>query len=182
DEIAKLIQKNLERAASLIQSFMQVSTDQVTEQQRVFALNEYLKDILTSLKPKFREKSIEIKIECDDKLKLNSYPGVYAQIFTNLLLNSLQHGFYERDTGTIGIKADISKDILQIRYSDDGEGISKTDMPHIFEPFYTSGHHRGTGLGLNIIYNLVRQKLRGTITCESEPGKGVLFKIEVPVK
>ena len=182
NDTAKLIQKNLERTAALVQSFKQVSTDQATEQQRVFALKEYLNDILLSLRPKFREKNIEFKIECDDKLQLNSYPGVYAQIFTNLLLNSLQHGFPERDTGTIGIQADINKELLKIQYTDNGAGISKKDLPHIFEPFYTSDQHRGTGLGLNIIYNLVKQKLQGTISCESEPGKGVLFTIEVPVK
>lgn len=182
NEIARLIQKNLERTASLIQSFKQVSADQVTEQQRVFALKEYLKDILTSLRPKFRDKKINVKIDCDDSLTLNSYPGIYAQIFTNLLLNSLQHGFHNRDKGTIDIQVDKNQALLKIQYSDDGDGISKKDLPHIFEPFYTSDQHRGTGLGLNIIYNLVRQKLHGTITCESEPGKGVLFQIEVPVK
>ncbi len=181
-DVSKLIQKNLERTASLVQSFKQVSADQITEQQRVFALKEYLNDILVSLCPKFREKKIEFNIACDDELQLNSYPGVYAQIFTNLLLNSLQHGFYKKDVGIIGIKADINKDMLIIRYTDDGAGISKKDLPHIFEPFYTSDQHRGTGLGLNIVYNLVKQKLHGTITCESEPGKGVLFRIEVPVK
>ena len=180
--VTQLIRKNLERTASLVQSFKQVSADQVTEQQRVFALKEYLNDILVSLQPKFREKKIEFKIECDEELQLNSYPGVYAQIFTNLLLNSLQHGFHKKDTGIIGIKVDRDKDLLKIRYTDDGTGIGKKDLPHIFEPFYTSDQHRGTGLGLNIIYNLVKQKLHGTITCESEPGKGVLFKIEVPVK
>ena len=182
NDTARLIQKNLDRAASLIQSFKQVSTDQVTEQQRVFGLKEYLGDILTSLRPKFREKRIEVNIACDDSLQLNSYPGVYAQIFTNLLLNSLQHGFHQSDTGTIGIRAELKKDILKIQYSDDGAGISHKDLPHIFEPFYTSDQHRGTGLGLNIIYNLVKQKLHGTITCESEPGKGVLFVMEVAVK
>jgi signal transduction histidine kinase len=180
-DTAKLIHKNLERTAELIQSFKQVSTDQVTEQQRVFGLKEYFNDILLSLRPKFREKKIEIKIQCDDELQLNSYPGVYAQIFTNLLLNSLQHGFYKKDTGTIGIKAEIKDKLLKIHYTDDGTGISKKDLPHIFEPFYTSDQRRGTGLGLNIIYNLVKQKLHGTITCESEPAKGVLFTIEVPV-
>ncbi len=181
DDTAKLIQKNLERAASLIQSFKQVSTDQVTEQKRVFALKDYLSDILLSLRPKFREKKIEFNIACDDELQLNSYPGVYAQIFTNLLLNSLQHGFHKKETGSIGIKATLNKELLIIQYIDDGAGINKKDLPHIFEPFYTSDQHRGTGLGLNIIYNLVKQKLHGTIACESEPGKGVLFTVEVPV-
>jgi len=181
DDVSKLIQKNLERTASLVQSFKQVSTDQVTEQQRVFELKEYLNDILVSLQPKFRGKKIDFNIDCDEKLKLNSYPGVYAQIFTNLLLNSLQHGFSEKITGTIGIKADINKELLKIQYNDDGAGISKKDLPHIFEPFYTSDQQHGSGLGLNIVYNLVKQKLHGTITCESEPRKGVIFRIEIPV-
>ncbi len=181
-DVANLIQKNLERTASLVQSFKQVSTDQVTEHKRVFNFKEYLNDILISLKPKFSEKNINFNVECDDELQLNSYPGVYAQIFTNLLLNSLQHGFHKKDTGNIGIKADITNDLLKIKYTDDGAGISKKDLPHIFEPFYTSNQHRGTGLGLNIIYNLVKQKLHGTITCESEPEKGVLFEMEVPMK
>jgi signal transduction histidine kinase len=182
ENVSKLIQKNLERTASLVQSFKQVSTDQVTEQQRVFALKEYLNDILVSLQPKFRGKHLNFKIDCDNNLKLNSYPGVYAQIFTNLLLNSLQHGFPERDTGTIDIQADIDKEMLKIQYSDDGAGINKNDLPHIFEPFYTTDQQHGAGLGLNIVYNLVKQKLHGTITCESESGKGVVFKIKVPLK
>lgn len=182
NDTAKLIHKNLERAASLIQSFKQVSTDQVTEQKRVFTLKEYLEDILLSLRPKFRGKDIDFKIDCDDELKLNSYPGVFAQIFTNMLLNSLQHGFYKKEKGTITVQAVMLKNTLKIRYLDDGAGISKKDLPHIFEPFYTSDQHRGTGLGLNIIYNLIRQKLHGTITCESEQSKGVLFEIEVPAE
>jgi signal transduction histidine kinase len=182
NDTAKITQKNLQRADSLIQSFKQVSTDQVTEQQRVFVLKEYLNDILVSLQPKFREKKIEFRIQCEDELQLNSYPGVYAQIFTNLLLNSLQHGFYKKDTGIIGIRAEIKDEWLKIQYTDDGAGISKKDLPHIFETFYTSDQHRGTGLGLNIIYNLVKQKLHGNIACESEAGKGVVFKIEVPAK
>ena len=180
-DAGKLIQKNLERTASLIQSFKQVSVDQDSEQQRIFLLKDYLNDILSSLKPKFINKDVEFKIECPDKLELNSYPGTYARIFTNLLLNSLQHGFAEKDTGIIKIKVIMVNEMLKIRYSDDGKGISRNDLPHIFEPFYTSEQRRGAGLGLHIIYNLVKQKLHGTITCDSEPGKGVIFKIEVPV-
>jgi signal transduction histidine kinase len=177
-----LIQRNLERTAALIQSFKQVSVDQISEQQRTFLFRDYLNDILSSLQPKFKNKDIRFKIACDGKLELNSYPGVYAQIFTNLLLNSLQHGFAETEEGTIGIEVDINNDQLKILYHDDGTGISNKDLPHIFEPFYTSDQRKGTGLGLNIVYNQVRQKLNGTITCTSEPGKGVLFTIEVPVK
>jgi signal transduction histidine kinase len=180
-DASKLIQKNLERTASLIQSFKQVSVDQVSEQQRVFNLKSYFEDIIRSLSPKYKHKKITFNIECDDKLEVDSFPGAYSQIFTNLLLNSFAHGFQEREKGTVNISAVKVNNMLTLEYRDDGAGISKKDLPHIFEPFYTSDQHRGTGLGLNIIHNIVKQKLHGNITCESEPGKGVLFLIKLPV-
>jgi signal transduction histidine kinase len=182
NDSALLIQKNLERTAELIQSFKQVSADQLSEQQRVFNLRCYLEDIIRSLNPKLKQKEILFNIECEDRLDLNSYPGAFAQVFTNLMLNSLTHGFSEREKGTVTIRAQQINDLLSIKYIDDGIGISKKDLPHIFEPFYTSEKHQGTGLGLHIVYNLVKQKLHGNISCESETGKGVLFLIEVPVK
>jgi signal transduction histidine kinase len=181
-DASKLIRKNLERTASLIQSFKQVSVDQISEQPRKFNLESYFKDIIRSLSPKFKHKDIAFHIECDGELEVDSFPGAFSQIFTNLLLNSFAHGFNEREKGTVTISAIKSKGLLKLEYRDDGEGINKKDLPHIFEPFYTSGQNRGTGLGMNIVHNLVIQKLNGNISCESEPGKGVIFRIEIPVK
>ncbi len=182
DCAALLIQKNLERTASLIQSFKQVSVDQTSEQQRVFNLKSYLEDIIRSLSPKFKEKEISFHIRCDESLELNSFPGAYAQIFTNLLLNSFTHGFNEKPKGTITIQVTQNDNLLKIDYHDDGAGISKNDLPHIFEPFFTTDQRRGTGLGLNILYNLIKQKLHGSVSCISTPGEGARFIIELPVK
>ena len=176
-----LIQKNLERTASLIQSFKQVSVDQVSEQQRVFNLKAYLDDIIRSLSPKFKQKEITFNIVCDENLELNSFPGAYAQVFTNLLLNSFIHGFKEKQHGSIGIHVSRPDNILKIEYYDDGAGISKNDLPHIFEPFFTTDKRRGTGLGLNILYNIIKQKLNGSVSCTSIPGEGARFIIELPV-
>lgn len=181
DSAALLIHKNLERTASLIQSFKLVSVDQISEQQRVFNFKSYVEDIIRSLSPKFKQQEITFSIECDERLELNSFPGAYAQIFTNLLLNSFAHGFKEKQRGTIAIHAYLRDNKLTLEYHDDGAGISRKDLPHIFEPFFTSDQQRGTGLGLNIVYNLVRQKLHGNISCTSTPGEGVLFKIDIPV-
>ena len=180
-DAGELIQKNLERTADIIQSFKLISVDQLSEQKRVFNLRCYLDDIIRGLSPKINHKEIVFDIDCDDSLDLNSYPGVYAQVFTNLLLNTITHGFHDKKQGTITIRAKQKNDTLRIEYLDDGIGISKKDLPHIFEPFYTSEKQLGTGLGLNIVYNLVKRILQGNISCESEPGKGVLFLIEVPV-
>ena len=178
----KLIQKNLERTASLVQSFKQVSVDQSTEQKREFYLKTYLEDVIRSLYPKFKQRDIDINIDCDEKLQLNSYPGTFAQIFTNLVLNSIAHGFKkEKMKGVIDIFVKQEAKQLQIEYKDNGKGISQDILPKIFDPFFTTDQSKGTGLGLNIIYNLVTQKLQGSIKCESEEGKGTLFKIRVPV-
>jgi len=182
ENAALLIQKNLARTAELIQSFKQVSVEQLSEQQRVFNFRCYLDDIIHSLTPKFKDKEIVFNIDVDDRLDINSYPGAYAQVFTNLLLNSLGHGFYDRQQGTVTIRVSRKTNILGIEYIDDGIGISKKDLPRIFEPFYSSEKHHGTGLGLYIVYNLIKQKLHGNISCKSESGKGVLFLIEIPEK
>ncbi len=178
---AMLIQKNLERTANLIQSFKQVSIDQSTEQKREFFLKQYFEDIIHSLSPKFKGKKITVNLDCDENLKLNSYPGAFAQIYTNLLLNSLIHGFSKQEAGSIFIVVRKSDEELQIEYRDDGEGIDSEILPVIFEPFKTIDQSKGTGLGLHIVFNLVTQKLNGTISVDSEAKKGAKFILKLPI-
>jgi len=178
---ARLIQKNLERTAQLVQSFKQVSTDQATEEQREFVFKSYLEDVIRSLYPKFKNRNIEIKIDCDEKLKIDSFPGIFAQIFTNLVLNSINHGFRDDREGVIDINVKEEKGNLNIEFKDNGAGIPEEILPRIFDPFFTTDQSKGTGLGLNIVYNLVTQKLNGSIECESKEGKGVEFSIELPM-
>ncbi len=177
---AKLIQKNLERTAQLVQSFKQVSTDQSTEEQREFVVKTYIEDVIRSLYPKFKSRNIEIKIDCDEKLKIDSFPGIFAQIFTNLVLNSITHGFTVDREGVIDIKVKKENSNLNIEFKDNGAGIPEDILPKIFDPFFTTDQSKGTGLGLNIVYNLVTQKLGGEIKCTSELDKGVQFDIKIP--
>ena len=96
-------------------------------------------------------------------------------------MNSLIHGFEQKEQGTIRFDITNNENILHIRYSDDGKGISLEEQKKIFEPFYTTKRNQGgSGLGLNIIHNLVTHRLQGNIRCESEPGKGTMFIIELP--
>lgn len=178
---AKLIQKNLERTAQLVQSFKQVSTDQSTEEQREFLFKAYLEDVIRSLYPKFKNRNIEINIDCKADLKLDSYPGIFAQIFTNLVLNSIAHGFTGDRDGTIDIVVKQEDNQLNIEYKDNGKGIPEDILPKIFDPFFTTDQSKGTGLGMNIVYNLVTQKLNGEIGCESKEGEGVVFLLQMPI-
>jgi len=181
-ETGGLILKNLNRAGDLINGFKQVSVDQMTEQLRRFYLAAYLDDVIRSLKPRFGEKHVEIVLSIPDSLDVKSYPGLYAQILTNLLINSFIHGYRGKNAGKIWISAEKQHGNLSIQYKDDGNGMTPETLDRIFDPFFTTSKETGTGLGMHIVYNIVTQKLKGTITCQSSPDNGVAFNITLPVE
>ncbi|MBE9119610.1 AAA family ATPase [Tychonema sp. LEGE 07199] len=180
---SNMILSNLTRAADLIHSFKEVAVDQSSELQRTFNLKNYLEDILTSLTAKLRRTKHKIEIKGDENIVLDSYPGVLCQIVTNLVFNSLVHAYDGEDEGILAFDFKLEGDRLIFEYADNGKGVSPENLSKIFEPFFTTKRGKGgTGLGLHIIYNLVTQKLKGTITCESQLNKGTRFMMEFPAK
>lgn len=175
-----LVLKNLHRAADLIHSFKQVSVDQISEKQRRFKLGAYVKDVIASLAPRLEEKEIDISCRCDDTITVRGYPGLYAQIITNLVLNSFIHGFRGRQIGKIDISIEYKKHKMIIEYRDDGAGMDHDTVARVFDPFFSTCKEVGTGLGMNIVYNIITRKLHGTIACTSVPEEGVLFQMTIP--
>jgi predicted ATPase/signal transduction histidine kinase len=182
-EVAGMTVSNLERAANLVTSFKRTAVDQSSDQVRVFLVLEVINDTMSTLHSRFKNTAIEISVNCPNDFKVNSLPGALEQILTNLLMNSLIHGFNEgQNTGTINIKAQRDGGNLHVEYSDNGKGIAAENLEKIFEPFFTTHRaHGGSGLGMYICYNLITTQLQGTITCESQLGEGVLFKIDYPI-
>ena len=89
-------------------------------------------------------------------------------------MNSLKHGFKNRDSGTIGIHSYREENRIIIKYRDNGQGIPEELTGKIFEPFYTTARSEGgTGLGLHIVYNIITQKLKGKISVETIPDEGL---------
>ncbi|MBU0764301.1 MAG: leucine-rich repeat domain-containing protein [Bacteroidetes bacterium] len=170
-----LILSNLRSAHSLIQSFKQVSVDQVTDELRQFNMNSYLYDIINSIQPKLNPQRISVSIDCPQHLEITSYPGVWSQIIINLALNSLMHGFRNRTGGRIKIRIEESDGNMTFTFEDNGHGIDENILPKVFDPFFTTDRQSGTGLGLNIVYNLVTQKLNGTIQARNLVTGGVAF-------
>ncbi|BBT64636.1 ATP-binding protein [Aeromonas caviae] len=184
DESMQLLQGNLRRASELIASFKQVAVDQSSEARYNFSLADNLHQVVVSLGYKLKKSQCEVDIQCDPKLTLYSFPGSFTQIYSNLILNSIHHGFDDWDRPRkITIKVEQQGDELVIDYSDNGRGIPPEILPRIFDPFVTSKRgHGGSGLGTHIIYNLVVQLLRGRIHCASEPGQGAQFHIRLPIQ
>ncbi|CAN2043758.1 hypothetical protein GMMP13_1120023 [Candidatus Magnetomoraceae bacterium gMMP-13] len=178
---AEMILSNLRRAASLIQSFKQVAVDRANEVKRIFNLKEYIDDVLLSLRPKLKKTQHRINITCPENIKLNSYPGALSQIVTNLIVNTLIHGFENIDSGEINFDISEERDIILFKYQDNGKGIDPNNLNKIFDPFFTTKRGRGgSGLGMHIVYNLVTQTIGGSIECISTPGKGTCFIIQIP--
>ncbi len=182
-EGSQIILRNLQTAASLVNSFKLVAVDQSSEALRDFNLNDYLHTIVLSLQPELKQTRIAIEIACPSDLVMHSYPGDFSQILTNLVMNSVAHGFNQgADAGHIGIAVKQDGDDAVIRYSDTGKGIAPNIIRKVFDPFFTTNRQGGrSGLGMHIVYNIVTQKLKGTISCEDTASHGALFVIKTPI-
>jgi signal transduction histidine kinase len=180
-QAAQLIETNGVRAAELIQSFKQVAVDQTAGEQRRINMRDYISETLTSLTPVL--KTHEANIVAPEKLEVTTYPGAWAQIITNLVLNSVTHGFDGISAGRIRIAVEALRDRVVLRYTDNGKGIPVPLRAKVFEPFFTTRRNAGgSGLGLHILFNLVTQTLAGCVRIEDAPDEqGVQFTIEVPL-
>lgn len=182
-ESYKLLLANLDRAASLIRNFKQVAVDQCSEELRQFKVSEYITEVLSSLHPKLKKTQIKVDIKVtDDELMVKTYPGALAQIVTNLVLNAIIHAFDNgQKSGSILFDIKFQKSEVQLKVIDDGVGMNESVKDKVFDPFFTTQRGKGgSGLGLNIVYNLVRHQLLGTIECQSERGKGTTFTLLFP--
>lgn len=182
-EISTSILTNLQRAGALVNSFKQVAVDQSSEELRRFDLGKYLDEILLSLHSRLRKGNHRVIVECPDELMIESYPGAIAQVITNFVMNTLQHGFEGRFNGEIRITVSAGDGELTLCYLDNGRGMTDEIREQIFDPFFTTRRGQGgSGLGLHIVYNLIVQTLGGQVRCESSPGKGTAFFLRLPLK
>ena len=173
---------NLNRAAELIQSFKQVAADRNYSDQRTFDLADLTDQVVMSLRPGLRKHNLTLNVECQPNLTMNSYPGPYGQVLTNLFLNSVAHAFPNGRSGTVDIKVrESGKDNVEILFSDNGIGMSLDVRRRAFDPFFTTRRDQGgTGLGLHIVYSIVTNRLGGRLDLDSQPGGGTQIQIILP--
>lgn len=180
-ESTKIIEKNLNNAANLIQSFKRIAVDQSSNSITSFNLKDLIESIVLSLKHEYKSLEIVIKVEVPQELSIHNDPGALVQIITNFIINGIRHGKINDRELEILIKAEEKENNVLLIYEDNGKGIEAQHLPHIFEPFYTTSKNKGgTGLGLNIVYNLVNQTLKGNIHVSSVLGEYTKFIIEFP--
>ncbi len=186
-----LLNTTLVYASNLVKGFKEISVDQRTDELRNFFLISYLKEIFLTNNNKLKKIPVSVRIkyisntdtDTDTDIKLKSFPGIVAQIFNNLIQNSIIHGFENiQKQAKINITIFVKNDNLIVHYYDNGKGIKENIINNIFEPFITTKRSEGScGLGLNIIHNLVFKKLKGSIKVISKINQGSKFILTFPI-
>jgi len=181
-----LAETSLMRAANLVQDFKRTSADQTSLEIEEIALDEYIPRVCNPLKPMLRKEQVELSIDVTSNLVITTCPGIIAQLLTNLISNAQRHAFgpsVNNDVNRVSVSCSKNAKGIVISVQDNGKGIPEALHKKVFEPFYTTARDKGgTGLGLNILYNLVRQKFNGEIDLKSTPGEGTKVTVCIPVE
>jgi signal transduction histidine kinase len=180
-EAASQVMINLNHAIDLIQSFKQVAADRNVSDRRGFDLGVVTEQVVKGLRFGLR-RNLVVNVTCEPDLAMNSYPGPYGQVLTNLVINSAVHAYPDGARGAVHIAAQASgKHNVEVLFSDDGCGMSPEIKRQVFDPFFTTRRDQGsTGLGLHIVHNIVTNRLGGRINLETRPGAGTKIRIIVP--
>ncbi|MGY5537388.1 ATP-binding protein [Vibrio brasiliensis] len=180
-ESSGMLENNLNRAAKLIRDFKQTAVDQVSESRSEFNVYQVLDALIASLHPETSKLPVAPRLQGEHAVMMNSLPGVLTQVISNLIMNSINHAFDEQPNPEISIEFEQQKESIVVRYRDNGCGVDASLHSKIFEPFYTTARGKGgSGLGLNLVFNLVRQKLKGELYFESHLSQGVYFELRLP--
>lgn len=179
-----IVERNLRRAAELIQSFRQIAADQTSSQARSFFLDTLVAETLLTLSPSLKKAPVEIRRDIPAGLRMDSFPGPLEQVLMNLINNAVIHAFEGRSTGVITITAKTPEaGWVELSVEDDGKGIEPDRLRRIYDPFYTTKlGSGGSGLGLSISRNIVTKVLGGSLDVNSTPGRGTRFVMRLPLQ
>jgi len=178
-DLEDLVRESLEGAERVrsivadLKSFSRVDESEFKQAD----LNECLRSTINIAWNEIKYKAT-LKKELGEIPLTRCYPQQMNQVFMNLLVNAA-HAI--EDQGTITVRSWEEDGYVSVSVADTGQGIPEANLNRIFEPFFTTKEvGKGTGLGLSITYDIVK-KHNGEITVQSEPGKGTVFTVRIPV-
>lgn len=179
----------LKRAKTGIQrmkSYVEAARKQIQQQEthKSFSVRSELKQILKIFSYREKREHVAIKFNIPKEIKMHGNPVAFHQAISNIVANAFDA--YEPSTQKIKqivISAHKEKDLVFIDIQDNGKGITAQELPHIFEPFYTTKNlDKGTGIGLSISKKIIEKSLGGSISVESSKAQGTVFHLALPVR
>jgi signal transduction histidine kinase len=178
----EILVDGLRRASEQVANFKQIAVDQTSELRREFDLKEVADGVAKLVQSMLHRTQAKLTVDIPSGLILDSYPGALEQVFSNLVNNSVVHGFEARNgQGKMNLSSRTEGDGVLIEFKDDGVGMPESTIARIFDPFFTTKFGKGgSGLGMSICYNLVTGVLGGSIAVQSELGVGTITKIHIP--
>jgi len=178
-----IVVRNLERAATLVSSFKQVAADRSNDMRRQFDLQQTLREVILTLEPMVQKEYL-LELDLAPDIIMDSYPGSLAQVITNFVSNATIHAFDGREHGVMHLSTRaLGENQVAITFSDDGAGIAEEHIARVFDPFFTTKFGQGgSGLGMNIVYNIVTNMLGGSVTLQSTLGKGTTICVTLPMR
>jgi two-component system, NtrC family, sensor kinase len=184
EEASNLLTVSISRASELIISFKTIAVDQTSELRREFNLLQLFNELQHTLRLQSKHKRIQLALDVDPSITMDSYPGPLTQVIANMYNNAFLHGFEGMEIGKVTISAKRSaenENVILLEFADNGKGILKQHLPRIFDPFFTTKLGQGgSGLGLHICYNIIYKVLGGSIDVKSSAKSGTRFLVTIP--
>ena len=186
-ESCRLVHSSLETTAELVRRFRNVAIDEYKSQKHEINLRETIEASAMLLEDDIKNSQVFFALRCPDKLIVSMPRNAVFQIISNLIQNSLKHGFADAKFPDDGPEKKIEVEVSQIDHSikidftDNGVGIPANVRNRVFDPFFTTSQNEGsTGLGLMIVYRTVADLLGGEVTLESQEFKYTRISIVFP--
>jgi len=182
-ETSDLVQTNLIRAANLVKSFKSVAVEQHLDDVKSVNVKPFLQELSLSLSHEMKIGNHVLSVGGADDCVVQCIPSQIWQVFSNIVLNAVRHGFKKKRDGKIDVHVGREGQSAEIVIADDGRGMDAEELKQCFDPFFTTNRESGgTGLGLSIVYNIVTQGLKGRISVKSKIGEGTVFRVSLPLR
>ena len=179
-ETARRKAHDLKEYIDVLFDWFKLGSDEFSMNIAEIDLTELTRNILIDWIPIFEDTQVGFTIDIPEQpFRVQIDPDGYMRILNNLIQNVISHSHADK----IEIALSEQNGNIKILLSDNGIGIDKEDLKHIFDRLYKCDKGRsekGSGLGLSIVHELV-EKLNGTITADSTPGKGTIFTLFFPL-
>lgn len=177
ENLSLMIEDNTSRMSKLVLNFKQLAVEQYQNKFEWFMPYEICESVILHFST-YTKDLVKIKNNIPKSLRLYSSSNAFEQIIEQLIQNALQHAEIPLLSLAIEIDAEVVDKEVNIRVKDNGKGMDKAVAPKAFDPFYTTKRHVGNaGLGMHIVYNLVKYQLEGDVEIQTDRESGFVVII-----